>query len=474
MFLRPLFDIFRHQSVLHLAILQLVSLACILTAIVYATHWNCRREISTTLRNSQLRELAELAALHDHGGWPVLRRTALHTMRSQEERAVRITDSRGGQAQQEMTGDMRRVDWLEHTPFFVAEGATTWATSTLPTTGETFKILRCALKNGKYLWLAETERSATTRAWSSTWRIALMGSIIALIGVWPILWFTRRVHEPLERLMAKAEAIQQESGYAELRTRHAIPELSTLTKTVSHALNARVDQISTLSGELNSVNEHLAHELKTPLARIRGDLEDLLDHYGEEDGEEAAVRGMDEIDRASQLVQTILAIRLGDTGSMRLHLELTSPQAMITELIDMYEPAAEDKGQTLTFTVEQDALVLLDRHRVRQAIVNLLDNALAYTPDGGSIHLLQSVDEQGYLLRVQDTGPGLSQEDLERIWKRFVRGSAASARTPGTGLGLSLVRAVARAHYGQASAQNRPEGGSEFWIRLPLTPYPTS
>jgi signal transduction histidine kinase len=473
MFLSPLFDSFKNQSVARLAGLQLAVLACIISAVCLAAHWVIRHDLSAARRMQRQREIAQLAAVYNSGGWHELKLVRLYTTSVKEEHVLRVTDAYAKHVEEDMSPAVREIDWEHYLPVFVKNGEVLWIDAAVPSTGQHIKILQTPLKDGKYLWVGETEKSIASQAWSATWRLAMLGSIISLIGVVPILWFTRRVYEPLEALRNNADSLRSDkTGRAELKARAAIPELSQLSQSVNTVLNDRVDQITTLSGELNSVNEHLAHELKTPLARIRGDLEDLLDHYGKPDGEDAAVRGMDEIDRASQLVQTILAIRLGDTGSMRLHLELTSPKAMIDELMEMYEPAAEDRNQTLSFTVHQDALVLLDRHRVRQAIVNLLDNALAYTPEGGSVELTQEVDELGYLLRIKDSGPGLTASDMDRIWKRFARGSAASARAPGTGLGLSLVRAVARAHYGEAHANNHEGGGAEFWMRLPLTPYP--
>ena len=282
----------------------------------------------------------------------------------------------------------------------------------------------------------------------------------------PLAWLLRHVLQPLHSLTKAAHRLAADPGRARVSAPTAIPEL----KEFAAAYNTSLERIATLAGELHSVNEHLAHELRTPLARIRGNLENLLDHYGEPEGEDAAVLGIEEIDRATHLVQSILTIRLGDSGVMRLHLELTSPFELVCDLVQLYAPAAEERGLTIEYECESDGFVLLDRQRVRQAITNLLDNALAYTPSGGHITLLQIVDGDGFLLRVQDTGPGLTAYDLEEIWRRFARGRAASARTPGTGSGLALVKAVARAHFGDAGAHNRPEGGAEFWIKLPLTP----
>jgi signal transduction histidine kinase len=123
------------------------------------------------------------------------------------------------------------------------------------------------------------------------------------------------------------------------------------------------------------------------------------------------------------------------------------------------------------FECESERLVLVDRQRMRQAITNLLDNAFAYTPPGGSISVHQRTTTTGLAILVRDSGPGLTESDMEKIWKRFERGSAGRGRDGSTGLGLPLVRAVAQAHYGDAGCRNRPEGGSEFWIWIPLSPH---
>ena len=116
-----------------------------------------------------------------------------------------------------------------------------------------------------------------------------------------------------------------------------------------------------------------------------------------------------------------------------------------------------------------DRILSVDRQRLQQALCNLLDNSISYTPGGGSIRVLVESDDARLTIRIQDTGPGLSESEPDRIWRRFVRGSAASASTPGIGLGLSLVQAIIRAHRGEVGAQNRPAGGAEFWMTLPVS-----
>jgi signal transduction histidine kinase len=282
----------------------------------------------------------------------------------------------------------------------------------------------------------------------------------------PVAWFGRRVLKPLQSLTAFAQRIAGTPGKARLPKVKAITEINEFADAFNHSQ----ERIAALTQELHSVNDHLAHELKTPLARVRGNIEDLLDHYGDDDGLEAASRSLDEIDRTSELIRNILAIRLGDSGAMRLHLELTQCFEFISDIVETYTPAAEERDLEFAFESESEGFVLMDRQRMRHAVTNLLDNAFAYTPKGGSVTVVQSVDQDGLTLRVQDSGPGLTSEDEQRIWERFVRGSAGTKDAPGTGLGLPLVRAVARAHAGDASCRNRTEGGAEFWIYIPSGP----
>ena len=172
-------------------------------------------------------------------------------------------------------------------------------------------------------------------------------------------------------------------------------------------------------------------------------------------------------DRATDLVQTILTTRAGEHRALKLHLEIVELHALLGDLHELYKPAAEERGLRLDLDVPEQRWVLLDRQRINQAIANLLDNALAYTPRGGSVTLALRVHDDKVRIVVLDSGPGLSPTDLTKIWQRHTRGSAATANTPGMGLGLALVRALAHAHHGNAGCRNRDEGGAEFWIELP-------
>ena len=140
---------------------------------------------------------------------------------------------------------------------------------------------------------------------------------------------------------------------------------------------------------------------------------------------------------------------------------------LLRQVYELYLPAAEQRGLRLILDAPTSIKALVGKQRIIQAVTNLLDNALAYTPPHGNVTLgLERTSKKDRLV-VRDTGPGVAIHELDRIWQRHARGSAASANTPGMGLGLSLVRAIANAHGGTTGCGNREEQGAEFWIELP-------
>lgn len=322
------------------------------------------------------------------------------------------------------------------------------------------------LEDGGQLWFGRTDLDDQALIGRIQHMILVAAMITALFATVPVVWFSSHVLRPVRRLIEGANSLAQgERLEQRLQATQAIPELVEF----AGAFNASLDRIAGLTEELEAANDQLAHELRTPLARIRGNMEAALTTRDVQAMREAAARGIDEIERAVSLVQTILSIRAGDARSMRLHLEMTSLGQLVSDTVELYQAAAEARSIALQWAPGADAWMLLDQQRIRQALSNLLDNALAYTPEGGTVIVAMQVSDEWATVSVADTGPGLSETDSPRIWRRFSRGSAASASTPGIGLGLSLVRAVANVHHGEADGRNRPGGGAEFWIRLPVT-----
>ena len=176
---------------------------------------------------------------------------------------------------------------------------------------------------------------------------------------------------------------------------------------------------------------------------------------------------VEEADRVIALLSTLMDISEAETGTMRLSLERVPVQDVAVETVELYEDTADDRGITLASIVPDDVFVQADRQRLRQALANLVDNALKYTGPGGTVTLgAERTDAGEVAITVTDTGIGIAAEDLSRIWDRLYRADANRSE-PGLGLGLSLVRAIAAAHGGRADVMSEPGHGSTFRLMLP-------
>ena len=214
-------------------------------------------------------------------------------------------------------------------------------------------------------------------------------------------------------------------------------------------LNAMLDQIERLMTGMRQVTESVAHDLRTPLSRLRSRVELALIR-DTDDPEVYRTVLQDTITEADRLLATftaLLSIAEAESGAKRTDLEPVSLSALVRLAADLYEPVAEEKGQTLTTEIRADATVRGNEQLLAQAVANLLDNAIKYTPEGGRIALLLDGAGPGEAARVTvaDSGSGIPPEMREKVLERFVRLDTARA-SPGNGLGLSLVDAVARLH----------------------------
>jgi signal transduction histidine kinase len=321
---------------------------------------------------------------------------------------------------------------------------------------------RIVLHDGNILWYGRSDAADVAYVEHIHFYLWMAGIAAAIISLVPIFWYASEVMRPVRSMIDSAKALARGAGDSRLTATSAVPEL----RDFADAFNIALDRNSALANELQAANDHLAHELRTPLARIRGNLASFHEEVHNPDASEAAARGLDEIDRATHLIQTILNVRAGEHKALRLHLEKTSVRSLLGGIADIYALSAEDRGLLLRMEAETDIELFIDQQLVTQAVANLLDNALSYSPSGGSVVLRLETTADRATIHVLDTGPGLNMDELETVWQRFIRGSAASARTPGMGLGLSLVRAIATAHGGSAGCRNRSGGGADFWFTL--------
>jgi two-component system phosphate regulon sensor histidine kinase PhoR len=215
---------------------------------------------------------------------------------------------------------------------------------------------------------------------------------------------------------------------------------------------------------------NVSHELRTPLTAIKGYAEALLD---DPDDEEARERFLDIIHRHAtrmeRLVKDLLRLARLDAGQETVELAPCDVLAIAGGVVADFEPTVREKRQRLDLAVPAEARTLVaDPAKLHDILRNLIENAVNYTPEDGVIELATRVDDERFEIRVSDTGPGLPEQDLLRVFERFYRVDKSRARPGGTGLGLAIVKHLVQVMGGTVIAGNRTEGGAVFTVRLPL------
>ena len=296
--------------------------------------------------------------------------------------------------------------------------------------------------------------------------IAFLGA--CLLGLGGAVILGRYLEKRLQSISRSAEGII--SG--DIRRRMPVSPRHDEFDQVALTLNRMLDRIETLLENLRQVSSDIAHDLRTPLARLRNSLERGLT---EDDASkhatvvEAAIKRVDEV---LSLFAAILRIAEVESGETRRFFKPVDLSDLVTELAESYGPAIEDRGRTLLWSIDAGLIVEGDRELLSQAAINLLENAQQHTPPGTLIRLTATAAGKLAFLQVVDSGPGVPKGDLGRITKRFAR-LDRSRSTAGYGLGLNLVSAVARLHGGQLRLRSAGPGLSAT-IQLPVAANPAA
>lgn len=325
------------------------------------------------------------------------------------------------------------------------------------------EVASIAVGGGSILQVGKTNETRQ-QLLSNFRRVLIMGAGVALmIGVIGGVFLTRSTLKPLRDLRDAVRRILQ-TGQTDDRvpvygTEDAVDELS-------HLFNAMLARITTLIHGMRNALDHVAHDLRTPMTRLRVTAESALATNDPVKYREALSDCLEESERVLSMLTTLMDISEAETGTMKLNVSQVDVAKVASEVRDLYEDTAEASGIQFHVDVPPGLMVNADRDRLRQALANLVDNAIKYTPPGGRVEVRASSDHQTIDIRVTDTGSGIAQTDLPRIFDRLYRGDQSRA-TRGLGLGLSLVRAYVEAQGGKVTVTSAPAAGSTFTITLP-------
>jgi heavy metal sensor kinase len=284
-----------------------------------------------------------------------------------------------------------------------------------------------------------------------------------------VAWVARRTMAPLNVLATEARRVSIDTLHHRLPLRGTGDQLDQVTA----AFNETLANLEGAVGEMRQFSSALAHELRTPLSALRGEIElSLLHPTSEHEWRANAVSQIEEIDKLTRLANQLLTLARAESGDIPLARDGIDLAALATTVTEQLEPVAQAGDVTLRCVIQEPTLVTGDRGWLERLLLNLLDNAMKYTPAGGNISVTVSREAGEARIDVRDSGIGISIEALPRIFERFYRADPSrTSADEGAGLGLSLARWIVDRHRGRIEVKSELGRGSIFTVWLPASAF---
>jgi len=410
-------------------------------------------------------ESAELAAEYGVGGVPMLARLLEHQERlgTDEPFLVRIIAPNGAVL---FLGTPER--WSEFELDHLGSASTRpdleWISLRARRNDKVVDVKTTRMPDGALLQVGKTTEDRA--AIMQRFRAAAAGITIAvlILGIAGGLLLTVWALRPLRQIIDTVRAIDAGAMNARVPRRQTGDELDEL----GGLFNSMLDRIATLIAGMRGSLDTVAHDLRTPVTRLRGVAELALRSDQRETLQQALADCIEESDQLLTMLNTLMDISEAETGTLKLALEPVNVSTIVEAAVDLYRHVAEDKQIVVSTASDPKLRLMADRSRLRQVLANLLDNAIKYTPAGGRVDVEATLQQSLAVISVRDTGIGVMAHEIPRIWDRLYRGAHGRSER-GLGLGLSLVRAIVMAHGGRVDVATASGGGAVFTIQLPVS-----
>jgi heavy metal sensor kinase len=329
---------------------------------------------------------------------------------------------------------------------------------------EDLAVLMTNTSDGLVLQVARSTDSRTALLEPLRRIFVRVGGAAVLVSFLGGALLARRATRPLQQVVQTARRIV---STGELSARVPSTARDDDIAELVRSFNTLLERNSSLIRSMREALDNVAHDLRTPLSSLRGNAELALGRTEDAAARDALAECIERTDEVLKLLRALMEVAEAEAGVMKLDKVSTNLAELSREVLDLYREVAEDKQLTLTVSAATPVSVPADATRVRQAVANLVDNAIKYTPVGGTVRVEVYSENDYVIVRVSDTGPGVPEAEQPRIWDRLYRCDQSRSKA-GLGLGLSLVRAIAQAHGGRADMRNGASGGAEFTLALPI------